>query len=37
MAESSAKAGEDDVINEALDKITKQGKKGEEIIAKDDM
>jgi hypothetical protein len=36
MAESSAKNGEDDIINEALDKFTKQGKGGDEIIAKDD-
>lgn len=37
QAESSAKAGEDDIINEQLDKYTKQGKNKEEIIAKDDM
>lgn len=36
MAESSARAGEDDTINEALDKFTKQGKGGNEIIAKED-
>jgi hypothetical protein len=36
FADSSAKAGEDDVINEALDKFTKQGKSGTEIIARDD-
>lgn len=36
MAESSAKSSEDDVINEALDKVSKQGKGGDEIIAKDD-
>lgn len=36
MAESSAKAGEDDTINEVLDKFTKKGKNGEEIIQKDD-
>ena len=32
MAESSAKAGEDDTINEVLDKFTKKGKNDEEII-----
>ena len=36
MAESSAKSGEDDVINEVLDKYTKKGKDGNEIISKDD-
>ena len=36
MAESSARAGEDDVINEVLDKYAKKGKGGDEIIAKDD-
>ena len=36
MAESSAKAGDDDVINEVLDRFTKQGKSGQEIISKDD-
>lgn len=36
MAEASARAGEDDTINEVLDKFTKQGKGGSEIIAKDD-
>lgn len=36
MAESSARAGEDDTINEVLDKFSKQGKGGTEIIAKDD-
>ena len=36
MAESSAKAGEDDTINEVLDKFTKKGKDGDEIIQKDD-
>ena len=36
MSEYSAKAGEDDVINEALDKFTKQGKSGSEVIAKED-
>ena len=36
MAESSAKAGEDDTINEVLDKFTKKGKSGNEVIAKDD-
>jgi hypothetical protein len=32
MAESSVKAGEDDTINETLDKFTKKGKDGDEII-----
>ena len=32
MAESSAKSGEDDVINEVLDKFTKKGKSGDEVI-----
>ena len=36
MAESSAKANEDDTINEVLDKFTKKGKDGDEVIAKDD-
>lgn len=36
MAESSAKSGEDDIINEALDKVSKSSKSGDEIIAKDD-
>ena len=36
MAESSAKASEDDTINEVLDKYTKKGKSGDEVIAKDD-
>ena len=36
MAESSVKAGEDDTINEVLDKFTKQNKGGDEIIHKDD-
>lgn len=36
MAESSAKTGEDDIINEALDKFTKASKGGNEVIAKDD-
>lgn len=36
MAESSAKSGEDDVINEVLDKYTKKGKSGDEVITKED-
>ena len=36
MAESSAKSGEDDVINEVLDKYTKKGKSGDEVITRDD-
>ena len=36
MAESSARSGEDDVINEVLDRYTKKGKSGDEVIAKDD-
>ena len=36
MAENSARSGEDDVINEVLDKYTKKGKNDDEIIAKDD-
>ena len=36
MAESSAKSGEDDVINEVLDKYTKKGKSGDEVISKED-
>jgi hypothetical protein len=36
MAESSAKVGEDDTINEILDRYTKSGTKGEEVIHKDD-
>jgi hypothetical protein len=36
MAESSARAGEDDTINEVLDKFTKQGKGGTEVINKED-
>ena len=36
MAESSAKSGEDDTINEVLDKFTKASKGGDEIISKDD-
>ena len=35
MAESSVKSGEDDTINEILDKYTKANK-GSEIIHKDD-
>lgn len=37
MADSSAKANEDDVINEVLDKYTKANKAKEEVIAKDDL
>lgn len=37
MAESSTRSGEDDVINEVLDKYTKANKAGEEVIARDDM
>lgn len=36
MAENSARSGEDDVINEVLDKYTKKGKNDDEVIAKDD-
>jgi hypothetical protein len=36
MAESSAKSGEDDVINEVLDRYTKKGKSGDEVITKED-
>ncbi len=36
LATSSAKSGEDDVINEVLDKYTKKGKSGDEVIARDD-
>ena len=36
MADSSAKSGEDDVINEVLDKYTKKGKSGDEVITRDD-
>jgi len=36
MAESSSKASEDDIINEALDKFSKQAKGGNEVIVKED-
>ena len=36
MAESSARSGEDDTINEVLDKYTKKGKSGDEVISKED-